>query len=98
MTVSDTTDWPTSHLRAADIAYAALTRDPDPLTFDCDTLTRDTGVDLGLPEGVVPLPRLRDWLLAHPNHYAARDAVWRTLVLRARLDDPAWVVADLPGA
>ncbi|RGC65537.1 hypothetical protein C5N14_28445 [Micromonospora sp. MW-13] len=38
-------------------------------------------------------PVLRDWLLTHSRAYTARDAVWRELILRARLDGPAWVVA-----
>jgi hypothetical protein len=39
------------------------------------------------------LPALRDWLLANPRAYTARDAVWRELIRRARLDGPAWVIA-----
>jgi hypothetical protein len=36
------------------------------------------------------LPALRDWLLRHPRPraYPARDAVWRELISRARLDGP----------
>lgn len=38
MSVSDTPGhWPTSHLPAADAAFVALTRKPDPLTLDCDS-------------------------------------------------------------
>jgi DNA-directed RNA polymerase specialized sigma24 family protein len=92
MTVSDTSDWPASHLRAADIAFAALTCEPAPVTLDCDSLAGDTGVDLGLPSGVVALPVLREWLLAHPDNFAARDAVWRELILRARLRGKEWVI------
>ncbi|MCW3818611.1 hypothetical protein ONA91_29650 [Micromonospora sp. DR5-3] len=88
MTVSDTA-WPDSPLDAVDAAFAALTRDPDPMTLDLDKL----GGGSGLPAGVMTLPALRDWLLTHPRAYTARDAVWRKLVLRARLDGPAWVVA-----
>jgi hypothetical protein len=93
-------DWPASALRAADAAFTALTCDPDPLTLDCDTLTASSTADdparggrLGLPAGEVPLRDLRDWMLAHPKRYAARDAIWRELVLRARLGEAAWVVA-----
>ncbi|SBT54272.1 hypothetical protein GA0070621_5299 [Micromonospora narathiwatensis] len=49
--------------------------------------------DTDLPGGVTTLPALRDWLLAHPRAYTTRDTVWRDLILRARLDGPAWVVA-----
>jgi hypothetical protein len=84
MTASAVTDWPTSALQAADTAFTALTCDPDPLTLDCDAL----GEDLHLPPGKVPLRDLRDWMLAHPAAFAARDAVWRELILRARLDEP----------
>jgi len=93
MSVSDTPDWPTSHLLAADAAYAALTCEPAPLTLDCDTLTRDINADLGLPSGIVPLPALREWLLAHPGGYGGRDAVWRELILRARLHSKEWTIA-----
>src|SRR5258708_718975 len=88
MSVS-TPDWPTSPLHAADTAFAAMTCDPDPMTLDLDMF----GPDTGLPGGVMALPALRDWLLAHPRAYPARDTVWRELVRRARLDGPAWVIA-----
>jgi DNA-directed RNA polymerase specialized sigma24 family protein len=89
MSTADVSDWPTSALRAADLTFTLLTGDPDPLSLDCDSL----GTDLGLPSGAVALPVLRDWLLAHPRHYPARDAVWRELIRRARLDGPQWVIA-----
>jgi hypothetical protein len=41
----------------------------------------------------VPLPALRDWLMAHPRAYTARDAVWRELIRRARQGRPEWVIA-----
>jgi hypothetical protein len=88
MAVSDT-DWPDSPLDAVDDAFAALTCEPDPMTLDLDRL----GDGNDLPGGVMTLPALRDWLLAHPRAYVGRDAVWRDLVLRARMDGPAWVVA-----
>ena len=88
MTVS-VPDWPASPLAAADAAFMVLTCEPAPLTFDGDTL----GPDTGLPGGVIALPALRDWLLAHPRAYPARDAVWRALIRRARLDGPGWVIA-----
>ncbi|MEH0985896.1 hypothetical protein [Micromonospora sp. CPCC 205556] len=88
MTVSDP-DWPDSPLDAVDAAFTALTTGPDPMTLDLDTL----GPDTGLPAGVMTLPALRDWMLRHPRDYTARDAVWRDLVRRARLDGPSWVIA-----
>jgi DNA-directed RNA polymerase specialized sigma24 family protein len=88
MTVSDS-NWPDSPLDAVEAAFAALTTGPVPLTLDLDRL----GPGTGLPAGVMTLPALRDWLLRHPRAYAARDAVWRDLVRRARLDGPSWVIA-----
>ncbi|MGI5180156.1 hypothetical protein ACQEVZ_27905 [Dactylosporangium sp. CA-152071] len=72
-----------------DAAFAALATGPDPLSID------HTGhdPDLGLPDGVVSLDALRTWLAAHRRNWAALDAMWRELIVRARLDDPAWVVA-----
>ncbi|WP_428962222.1 hypothetical protein [Micromonospora fluostatini] len=95
MSMSDIPAWPTSHLSAADAAYGALTCGPRPLTLDCDGLTWDigNGADVRLPSGVVALPVLRDWLLAHPGDHAARDVVWRELVLRARLRGKEWTIA-----
>lgn len=89
MSVSDATNWPTSALDAAETAFAALTCEPAPLTLDCTVLFSDAG----LPDQVMPLPALRDWLLRHPRAYTARDEVWRELIRRARLDGPHWVVA-----
>lgn len=92
MTVS-ATDWPASPLDAVEAAFAALTGDPDPLSLDLDRLADQVGDDIRLPGGVVALPALRRWLLAHPRAYTARDVVWRELVRRARLSGPAWVIA-----
>ncbi|WP_433288523.1 hypothetical protein [Micromonospora sp. CA-244673] len=88
MTVS-ASNWPDSPLDAVEAAFAALTTGPEPMTLDLDTL----GPGTGLPAGVMTLPALRDWLLRHPRAYAARDAVWRDLVRRARLEGPSWVIA-----
>ncbi len=95
MTVSTPTLWPTSHLQAADTAFAALTCEPDPLSLDCDALATATatGVDCDLPAGTVPLTELRQWLLANPDNYEARDIVWRELVTLARTGQPQWVIA-----
>ena len=47
----------------------------------------------GLPERMMPLDELRKILLARSTSVSVRDAVWRELVIRARRDGPAWVVA-----
>ena len=83
------TDWPDSPLDAVDAAFVALTTGPQPLLLDLDALRAGTD----LPEGRLGLPALGCWLLRHPRSYAARDAVWRELIRRARLDGPAWVIA-----
>ena len=83
------TDWPTSPLSAAATAFAALTCEPAPMTLDLDRLGHDTG----LPAGVMTLTDLDTWLGKHRRAYPARDAVWRELVRRARLDGPHWVIA-----
>ncbi len=93
MTVSDT-HWPASPLAAADAAFRALTCDPDPLTLDLDRFDPA----LGLPRGLVSVAAVRDWLLAHPDAYAARDEVWRELIRRARSAGPAWVIAAVGAA
>ena len=94
MTASTTShDATASALRAADAAFAALTCPPDPLTLDCTTLTARLGRDVGLPDGAVPLCELRDWMLTHRRAFAARDAIWRDLVARARTGEAGWVIA-----
>ncbi|WP_229789751.1 hypothetical protein [Pilimelia terevasa] len=77
-----------SSLSAAETAFDLLTTEPAPLSLDC------TDID-GLPAGPVPLPQVRAWLLAHPQAHGASDEVWRRLILAARLDGPAWVVATV---
>jgi len=99
MTVSASTDtdWPDSPLDAVDAAFAKLTCDPDPLSLDLDQLSEPLGDDndlpVTMPNGVIALPALQQWLLKHPRAYTVRDAVWRELIRRARLDGPEWVVA-----
>ena len=85
------TTWPTSALAAADMAFQTLTTGPEPLGLDCALLDRRTG----LPATFMPLPRLRAWLLSHRTAYAARDAVWRDLVTRARGGGPEWMIATV---
>ena len=92
MTVS-ATGWPDSPLDAVDAAFATLTCEPEPLSLDLDQLSDPLGDDSGLPGGVTALPALQRWLLQHPRAYTVRDAVWRELIRRARLDGPAWVIA-----
>jgi hypothetical protein len=84
-----------SHLQAASVAFDAMTAEPRSVSLDCDAVTSDAGTDLGLPAGVVNLAELRDWLLAHPLNYPARDAVWRVLIGRARAEGGSWRLAAL---
>lgn len=93
MSASGSIDWPTSHLQAADAAFAALTCDPDPLTLDCDALRVENDAEGDLPTGRVPLRTLRAWLSTDEASYAARDVVWRQLVTLARGGEPHWVIA-----
>ncbi|GAA2617234.1 hypothetical protein [Paractinoplanes durhamensis] len=83
------TAWPDSPLDAVKAAFAALTSGPQPLMLDLDALREGTD----LPEGRITVLALDRWLLRHPRSYSARDAVWRELIRRARLDGPAWVIA-----
>jgi hypothetical protein len=76
------------HRDAADVAFTALTSGPEPLSIDLDVF----GLDVGLPAGVMTLPAVRDWLLAHPRDFQARDAVWAEVIRRARPDGPPWVI------
>jgi hypothetical protein len=92
MTVS-AKDWPDSPLDAVDAAFAKLTCEPEPLSLDLDQLSDPIGDDSALPGGVIALPALQRWLLKHPRAYTVRDAVWRELIRRARLDGPEWVIA-----
>lgn len=92
VTTSDSTQPPISHLQAAAAAFTALSVGPTPLTLDCDALTH-ADKDCALPPGRITLPKLRTWLLENRRAYAARDVVWRELILRARTGDPQWVIA-----
>jgi hypothetical protein len=78
--------WPSSPLTAASRAFDLLTCAPAPLAFDGRAFE-------GLPERMMPLDELRKFLLAKSTSVVVRDAVWRELVIRARRDGPAWVVA-----
>lgn len=52
-----------------------------------------SGNRLDPPSCKVPLPGLRDRLIAHPNASVFRDAVWRELIRRAWHRKPWWVIA-----
>ena len=79
-------DWPSSPLDAAQRAFTLLVQPPSHVGFD------GRGFD-GLPDEILPLDHLRDLLLSPKTGVEVRDAVWRELVVRARRDGPAWVVA-----
>src|SRR6266508_1849543 len=79
-------DWPSSPLDAAQRAFTLLVQPPSHVGFD------GRGFD-DLPDEILPLDDLRDLLLSPKTGVEVRDAVWRELVVRARRDGPAWVVA-----
>lgn len=84
-----------SPMNAVEAAFGLLGCEPGPLAVD------GAGIGHGLPARPIPLPELRGLLLDPAVSFAARDAVWRVLVRKARADGPAWVVAAagmaLPG-
>jgi hypothetical protein len=73
-------------LDAAQRAFDLLTCPPAPLAFDCRSFA-------GLPQRVLPLDELKTVLIDDTTPRPVRDAAWRELVIRARRDGPAWVVA-----
>ncbi|GAA5119654.1 hypothetical protein [Haloechinothrix salitolerans] len=75
-----------SAMDAAESAFRLLCTGPEPLAVDC------ARIGLGLPRRRVPLVELRDVLLDRATTEAAREAVWRQLVIAARTEDPAWVI------
>lgn len=75
-----------SAMDAAESAFRLLCTGPEPLAVDC------ARIGLGLPQRRVPLVELRDVLLDRATTEAAREAVWRQLVIAAQTSDPAWVV------
>jgi hypothetical protein len=78
--------WPNTPLDAAQRAFDLLVCPPAPLAFDGRGFP-------GLPNKILPLDQLKKLLIADATPRAVRDAVWRELVVRARRDGPAWVVA-----
>jgi hypothetical protein len=75
-------------LDAAQRAFVLLCCPPAPLAFD------GRGVK-GVPDRILPLEELRGFLIADATPRPVRDAVWRELVIRARRDGPAWVIAAI---
>lgn len=78
--------WPSGPLDAAQRAFDLLTCPPAPLAFD------GRGFE-GLPQRILPLEELKRLLLREEVPRHVQDATWRELVVRARRDGPAWVVA-----
>lgn len=78
--------WPTSSLAAAERAFHLLTCPPAPLGFDARGIT-------DLPPQILPLDELRRLLISARTSRPVRDQVWREVVIRARRDGPAWVIA-----
>jgi hypothetical protein len=78
--------WPNTPLDAAQRAFDLLVCPPAPLAFDGRAFA-------GLPNRILPLDELKKLLIADATPRPVRDAVWRELVVRARRDGPAWVVA-----
>src|SRR6266516_3341476 len=78
--------WPSSPLDAAQRAFDLLTCPPAPLAFDGRGFA-------GLPPRLLPLDELKKILIADRTPRPVRDTVWRQVVVRARRDGPAWVVA-----
>ncbi len=78
--------WPTTPLDAAQRAFDLLVCPPAPLAFDGRGFP-------GLPNKILPLDELKRLLIDDATPRTVRDAVWRELVVRARRDGPAWVVA-----
>ncbi len=78
--------WPNTPLDAAQRAFDLLVCPPAPLAFDGRGFA-------GLPNRILPLDELKKLLINDATPRPVRDAVWRELVVRARRDGPAWVIA-----
>jgi hypothetical protein len=73
-------------LDAAQRAFDLLVCPPAPLAFDGRAFA-------GLPQRMLPLDELKKFLIHGDTPRPVRDTVWRELVVRARRDGPAWVIA-----
>lgn len=78
--------WPATPLDAAQRAFDLLVCPPAPLAFDGRAFA-------GLPDRLLPLDELKKVLIDDATPRSVRDQVWRELVVRARRDGPAWVIA-----
>jgi hypothetical protein len=79
----------TSVFVAVGDAFTRFALPPDPVGLNCAPYA-----GLGLPAGFVSLWDLRRWMLSHRGAYAARNAIWRDLIIRAR-QDPNWMTATI---
>ncbi|GIG02066.1 hypothetical protein [Catellatospora citrea] len=75
-------------LTTAETAFALLTCEPAPLSFDARPVP-------GLPDKTMPLDQLRRMLLFERYDSDTVDALWRQLALHARDWGPAWVVGAI---
>jgi len=73
-------------LDAAQRAFDLLVCPPAPLAFDGRGFK-------GLPNRLLALDELKKILIDDRTPRSVRDEVWRELVVRARRDGPAWVIA-----
>lgn len=78
--------WPSTPLDAAQRAFDLLVCPPAPLAFDGRGFK-------GLPNRLLALDELKKILIDDRTPRSVRDEVWRELVVRARRDGPAWVIA-----
>jgi hypothetical protein len=78
--------WPTTPLAAAQRAFDLMVCPPTHVAFDGRGLA-------GLPQRILGLDELKAFLIADATPRRVRDVAWRDLVVRARRDGPAWVVA-----
>ncbi|WBB69128.1 hypothetical protein [Micromonospora sp. WMMD812] len=75
-------------LTTAEKAFALLTCEPAPLTFDARAVP-------GLPDTTMPLDELRKLLLCERYDSSTTDELWRQLAHHARECGPAWVVGAI---